>query len=181
MGDILKYKEELKRTMEFLSKHDNVVFVGQQIKYGGFNMFHSLSDIPDEKKIEMPLIEDTQLGMCIGMAMQGLVPICIYPRMDFFIIAVNQLVNHLDKIYDMSCGQFNPQVIIRTAVGSTMPLYPGVQHCGDYVNMLRAGLDNVPVYTILKPDDVFYVYKKVLLSGKSAVIVEYSDLYDMEY
>jgi hypothetical protein len=40
--------------------------------------------------------------MSIGLAMQGYVPITCYPRFDFLILAFNQLVNHLDKIRQMS-------------------------------------------------------------------------------
>ena len=101
--------------------------------------------IDNSKKIELPLIEDTQMGMSIGLSLEGYIPISIYPRIDFLIIAMNQLVNHLEKIEEMSCGQFKPKVIIRTAIGSTKPLYPGLQHCSDYSDALKCILKNVNV------------------------------------
>ena len=44
------------------------------------------------------------------------------------LLAVNQLVNHLDKFSLMTQNKFNPNVIIRTAIGSKKPLDGGSQH-----------------------------------------------------
>ena len=38
------------------------------------------------------------MGMSIGLALNGYIPITCFPRFDFLILAFNQLVNHLDKI-----------------------------------------------------------------------------------
>ena len=38
------------------------------------------------------------MGMAIGLSLSGFIPVCCYPRFDFFILALNQAVNHLDKI-----------------------------------------------------------------------------------
>ena len=48
------------------------------------------------------------------------------------ILAMNQLVNHLDKMQVMSEGLFKPKVIIRVAIGSKKPLNGGVQHTQNY-------------------------------------------------
>ena len=50
----------------------------------------------------MPVFEDVQMGMATGLALLGFVPITCYPRFDFLILSMNQLVNHLDKIRIMS-------------------------------------------------------------------------------
>ena len=42
------------------------------------------------------------MGLSLGLALQGFVPVSIYPRIDFLLSATNQLVNHLDKIRLMS-------------------------------------------------------------------------------
>jgi hypothetical protein len=83
--------------------------------------------------------------MSIGLSLGGMVPISMFPRFDFLICAMNQLVNHLDKFHLMSCGKILPKVIIKTLVGSTWPLHPGFQHCGDYTQGLRSMLNNVEI------------------------------------
>jgi pyruvate/2-oxoglutarate/acetoin dehydrogenase E1 component len=98
--------------------------------------------------------------------------------MDFLIMATNQLANHLDKIEEMSCAQFRPKVIIRAAVGSTRPLYPGIQHCTDYTDALERMLKNIEVIKLAKREDIVPSYKRALeKDGKSTLLVEVADLY----
>ena len=90
------------------------------MKFTGNAIYNTLTEVPSKKKkkIELPVFEDTQMGMSIGLALNGFVPITCYPRFDFLVVAFNQLVNHLDKIKFMSEKQFNPKIIIRTSIGS---------------------------------------------------------------
>lgn len=173
------YKDELTKAMKLLAKEKRVIFLGQNIVYPGSIMSSSLQDIPNSKKIELPLIEDAQMGMSIGLSLEGYIPVSIYPRIDFLIIATNQLVNHLDKIEEMSCGQFRPKVIVRTAMGSTKPLYPGIQHCSDYTEGLRHMLKNIDVIKLTKSRDIVPAYKHALerKDAKSTILIEVADLY----
>lgn len=175
----MTYQDELTKAMEFLAKDERTIFLGQNIVYPGSIMSSSLKKVPDLKKIELPLIEDTQMGMAIGFALEGYIPVSIYPRMDFLIIAINQLVNHLDKIEEMSCGQFEPKVIIRTAIGSTKPLYPGIQHCSDYTTALKHMLKNVEVIKLTESKDIVPSYTHALerTDEKSTLLIEVADLY----
>ena len=93
------YKDALSKSMEELSKKDNIVFIGQQIIYRGNPMSTTLGNVPKDKIIELPVMEDSQMGMSLGMAMTGDFVITFYPRWDFVISAANQLINH--RIYDV--------------------------------------------------------------------------------
>ena len=148
------YKDNLTEAMTWLGEQADTLFIGQGVCYDGHAMFHTLEGVPMEKRVELPVMEEAQLGMCIGLALQGFVPVCIFPRMDFLMLAMNQLVNHLDKIAEMSHGEFNPKVIIRTAVGATTPLYPGPQHCSDYTEGLEAMLGYVSVVKMTNALDI---------------------------
>ena len=55
----LKYKSELIKSMKYLSKNKRVVFIGQSVSYSGNAIYNTLSEI--DKKIEMPVFEDTQM------------------------------------------------------------------------------------------------------------------------
>ncbi len=175
----MAYKDELTKAMRLLAKDKRVIFLGQNIVYPGSIMSSSLQEIPDSKKIELPLIEDAQMGMSLGLSLEGYIPVCIYTRIDFLIIAMNQLVNHLDKIEEMSCGQFKPKVIVRTAIGSTNPLYPGLQHCSDYTEGLKYMLKNVKVMKLTRSKDIVPAYDYALSrkDGKSTLLIEVADLY----
>jgi len=169
------YLEQTKKAMEWLSKKKDTIFLGQTVEYPGSPMFKSLEDIPKNKKIEMPIAEDMQLGMSIGLSLEGYIPISVYPRMDFLILATNQLVNHLDKVKEMSNGEFSPGVIVRTQIGSSKPLYPGPQHTGNYYQMLSKGLKNVMVVKLDKAKDIMRYYKiayKLAKDGMSSLLIE---------
>ena len=114
MGEFLtmKYKDELIKSMEWLAKKEDTIFLGQACRVSGHAISSTLEKVPLEKRVELPVIEETQLGISTGMALEGYVPITMYPRFDFFILACNQLVNHLDKIREMSRGDMRPRVII---------------------------------------------------------------------
>src|SRR3990167_6263711 len=170
------YKEELTKVMRWLGEKPDTIFIGQNIIYGGNAIFDTLRDVPIEKKIEVPVIEDAQLGMSIGMSLCNKTVISIYPRFDFLLLAVNQLVNHLDKLENFTHGQYHAKVIIRVGIGSTKPMYPGVQHCGDYTEAFRK-LVKMPVAKIHFPGQVFETYRHAYQGCGSSLIVEDMGLY----
>ena len=104
--------------MNYLSKNPKTIFLGQSVSYPGNSMYNTLVEVLEKKKMRLPVFEDVQMGLSIGfVALRGYIPISCF-RFDFLILAFNQLVNHLDKIRQMSRNEMKPQVIIRTAIGA---------------------------------------------------------------
>ena len=56
-----------------------------------------------------------QMGITIGMLMSGYVPISIYPRWNFLLLAINQLVNHLDKLSIMTDNKYKSKALLEQA------------------------------------------------------------------
>ena len=169
--------EAVTQAMAMLAQHPNTIFVGQAVKYNSQAQFETFSGVPDEKKIEMPVIEDFQMGFCTGLALQGYVPISFYPRMDFLLLAANQLVNHLDKITLMSERDFGrigywPKVIIRTCVGQTKPLDAGYQHTQNHTEAFRLMLKTVRVDEVRTPEEVLSAYQRAIMSESSTLVIE---------
>ncbi len=166
-------------SMRMLAQQGDTLFIGQSVKYPGHVMFNTLEDagVPMNKRIELPVMEEFQLGYSQGRALAGCLPVSIFPRIDFLMCAMNQLVNHLDKWGEMSHGEFNTKVIIRTMVGSRNPLNPGPQHCQDHTREIRLMCRNIDVYRLDTPLDVLTFYKKALESSRSSILVEMGDLY----
>lgn len=177
--NFMNYRDEMTAAMTMLGKIPNTVFLGQSIKYPGNVMFNTLKNVPMDKRIELPVFEDTQMGMSIGLAIAGYLPISIFPRMDFIICAVNQLVNHMDKIADMSHGQFAPKVIIRTLIGTKQPMDSGPQHTGDYHKALASMLGNVQVVYLDRPEKVLISYQRAIKNTWPTLLVERGDLYEV--
>ena len=132
------YKDALTNAMTILSEKEDTIFIGQQIVYPGNPMSTTLGNVAKEKMIEVPVMEETQMGISLGLAMAGKTVITFYPRWDFIICAANQLINHVDKIGLMSNGKWKPNLLIRLGKGSDKPLDPGHQHRGNYIEIGRA-------------------------------------------
>lgn len=168
------YFYEMKRAMRLLGEDPKTVFLFQN--YGRVSW--TLVDVPEEKKIELPVVEDAQMGFATGMALAGFTPISAYVRWNFALLAANQIVNQLDKIEQMSNGGYRPRVIIRTGVGSTKPLYPGCQSDGDYTAAFRLMLTSIDVVTLKEAEDIVPAYLKALRSERSTLLVEYGNQYE---
>ena len=162
----------LNQAMLLLAAQPTTLFLGQNVEYDGNVMFKHLKGIPASQRLELPVAEEMQMGMSIGLALQGYLPISIYPRFDFLLLAMNQLVNHLDKLVVMSRGEFNPKVIIRTKVGSKWPLNAGPQHTQDHTEALRLMLGRVVVVKIRSPDEIMEVYEEAIKQEGSTLVIE---------
>lgn len=87
---------------------------GLQEKYGPERVFGT------------PLSEDGMTGIAIGMALAGLRPIHIHIRMDFVLLAMNQLINVAAKARYMYGGQAHVPVVVRAMIGKSWG--QGAQH-----------------------------------------------------
>lgn len=173
----MKYFNELKQAMSFLAEHPKTMFIGQAVEYEGTGLFDSLSHLPSNKKIELPVAEYLQSGLANGMAIEGIVPVSIYPRWNFLLMGTDQIVNHLDKFITMSNGKCRPKVIIRVAVGSEHPVDPQCQHKGNFADAFRLMLKNIEVIELHEPYQIMPAYKKALEreDGVSTILVEFAD------
>ena len=162
----MKYVDHLIKSMEYLAEDERTIFIGQSVKYSGNSIFNTF--------------EETQMGLSIGLAMEGYVPVTCYPRFDFLLLAVNQLVNHLDKMKEMTWGVYDPRVIIRTSIGAKVPLNGVLQHTQDHTEAFRHLLDNVNVVLLENKEDIFPAYQEALLreDNKSTLIVEFGEYYN---
>jgi pyruvate/2-oxoglutarate/acetoin dehydrogenase E1 component len=175
---MMNYKDEITKAMNMLAQDPRTYFIGQTVKYSGSVLSDTLKDVSDDKKIEFPVAEELQLGCGIGMAISiDIIPVLIYPRIDFLLLAINQLSNHLDVLDDLTNGQYKAKIIIRTIIGAKKPLYPGIQHCRDLAGVFRVLLHNVDVVRLADASHVMSTYKNALESECSTLIVEDAELY----
>lgn len=166
--------------MSYLASDPRTLFIGQAVGAAGTAMSGTLSGVPADRRIELPVAEEMQMGMTIGLALTGLIPVSIFPRWNFLLHAMGQLVNHLDKVRAMSEGGFSAKAIVRTAVGSERPLHPQPQHVGDFTAAVRAMCTDVDVIRLDDPSAVFPAYEKALLreDGRCTLLVEYGDFHN---
>jgi pyruvate/2-oxoglutarate/acetoin dehydrogenase E1 component len=171
------YKDALTNSMTLIGNKEDTIFIGQQLLWHGNPMSTTIGNVPKEKIIELPVMEESQMGMSLGLSMAGKFVITFYPRWDFIICATNQLVNHVDKINLMSKGKWNTNMIIRLGKGSDKPLDPGHQHKGNYLNEFKTLCPNINFIDLKDWRDIETSYQQAYEKGGIHVIVEYPELY----
>ncbi len=173
----LSYKDELTKAMESLAQDPLVRFVGYGVKIGGRAM-GTLKNVPDSQLIEMPVAENLMVGFAIGISLKKLKPVVFIERMDFWWNAGDAIVNHLDKINQISHGEFNPTIILRIVVGNRQkPLFTGKTHTQDYSPSLRAAV-SFPVIGLHDASQIQGNYKAAheCFGFHSTALIEYKDL-----
>ena len=163
------YKEALSAAMQELAADPLTIFLGQGVREKGTFMSTTMMEVPLEKRIEFPVAEECQLGVSIGMALDGFIPISIFPRWNFLLLAANQLISHLDKM--------KAHVIVRVGVGSTKPLDPGPQHTGNFAQAFESMCQNTRFVTLETADMILPAYREALMHKGPTVLTEIADLY----
>lgn len=176
----MKYFDELKKSMEWLSEKEDTLFLGQAVEYPGTAITNTLKDINRDKLLEMPVNEDMQMGMTLGMGLNGTVPISIFPRWNFMLLGANQLVNHIDKIKIMSNNGYTPKIIIRVSIGSQRPLHPQHQHISDFTSGFKSMCDFADIIRLDEPNQIFESYKYAYerTDNRPTILVEWGDYYN---
>jgi len=173
------YQEALVEAMKLLAANDRVVFLGQSVAVPGTAMRTTLEHVSSDQLIELPVEEDFQMGMATGMALAGYIPVSVFPRWNFLLLATNQIVNHLDKLGELSRLDPAPKVIIRTGIGSQHPLNPGPQHTGDFTDAFRLMCPNLNIVRLDNATSILPEYKLALgrQDGVSTILIEWGDKY----
>ncbi len=174
----MKYSQAIKKSMETLAQDSKTLFVGYNLIHGS-KAYGSLKDIPIEKIIEMPVAESLMSGLSTGLAIEGFKPVLIFERQDFMLNALDGLVNHLDKLNELSCGQYNPPVIVRAIVGSQNPINPGPQHIQDFTNSFKK-MFKMPLYDPKNSKEVLNCYNLAKNTKSPMMIIERRDFYNLE-
>lgn len=169
-----KYLADVQDAMYYISQIKNTVFLGQSVKYPGSSIFASLEKVSKNKRLEMPVFEDTQMGLTFGMSLNGYFPISCFPRYDFLILAFNQMINHMDKVEYLTNKKFNSKIFIRTMIGSRKPLHAGPQHTQDLTSGLKKILKYIKIREIKKNSNILKIYKDAI-KDKSKIFLFVED------
>jgi pyruvate/2-oxoglutarate/acetoin dehydrogenase E1 component len=99
----------------------------------------------EERVFGTPLSEDAMTGAAIGMALAGLRPIHVHIRMDFLMLAMNQLVNIAAKSHYMYGGRVHVPLVVRSMIGKSWG--QGAQHSQGLYSFFM----NVPGFKVVAP------------------------------
>lgn len=110
---------------------------GLRGKYGASRVF------------DMPLAENGLTGICIGAALSGLRPVMVHQRIDFALLAMDQLINNAAKWHYMFDGKASVPLVVRMIVGRGWG--QGPQHS----QSLQAMFAQVPGIKVVMPTTAY--------------------------
>ena len=112
-------------------------------------IFGSTLGLTDEfgsdRVFDVPLSENAMTGVSIGLSLAGYKPIFIHQRFDFFLLAMDQLVNSAAKWHMMFGGQSNVPIVIRLIVGRGWGQGP------THAQSLHSWLAHIPGLKVVMP------------------------------
>lgn len=131
-----------------LANHPDVFVIGQGLWspwYVGSSMTDLDKDFGTARVIDCPVSEMATTGAAVGASLCGYRPIIVHPRMDFMILATDQIVNSAAKWRYMLGGQSAPKVTIRGIVNR------GGEQGAQHSQALHSWYAHVPGLRVVMP------------------------------
>lgn len=150
---IISYPEAIREALEQkMSCDPSVLIFGQGVddpKAILGTTKNLLEQFGPERVFDTPLIEDGMVGIAIGAALAGLRPVHTHIRMDFLLLAMNQIVNIAAKSRYMFGGEVSVPLVIRSIIGKSWG--QGAQHS----QSIYPSFMNIPGLKIVAPSNPY--------------------------
>ena len=169
----ISYKEAMNLVMKELGD-EGAIFIGYNVAKG--DAMGTLKEVSAEQKLETPVAENLMSGLAIGMSFEEFLPVLYFERHDFMMVAMDAIVNHIDKIERISHGEFKVPLIIRAVTADGGPFYSGITHSQDFTEVLRAAV-TFPVYDPKNGKEILEAFRNARDSKRPAIIVERKSRY----
>jgi len=107
-------------TIQEMERDPRVLLMGQGVDdhKGFYGTTLGLAERFGPRRVfDLPLCEEGTTGIAIGAALAGMRPIHTHIRMDFMLVAMNQIVNTAAKSRYMYGGQVSVPLVIRAVIG----------------------------------------------------------------
>jgi len=146
------YGHAIRSGFQYLLKNYPSVFTIGQGLWSPWYVGNSMTDLDvefgKERVIDSPVSEAACTGAAIGASLCGYRPVVIHPRVDFMILAIDQIVNQAAKWSHMLGGQAHPAVTIRGIVNR------GGEQGAQHSQALHAWFAHVPGLRVVLPATV---------------------------
>ena len=177
----MKYVQAINDAMKVAMNLDHKV-----ISYGlGIvdpkRIFGSTSDLLElfgpERVFDMPTSENAMTGVAVGVALAGYRPVMVHQRLDFFLLALDQLVNAAAKWHYMFGAQNNVPMVIRLIVGRGWGQGP------THSQSLHSWFAHIPGLKVVMPTtagDAKGLLLSSIFDGNPVVFIEHRWLHEQE-
>lgn len=113
-------KEVNRALLEYAKRDDNCVFMAEGIQEPTrfFGTLAGLSDVTKKDNlIELPIAESSMVGVGVGLAQAGSTVVMNFQRVEFVLLALEQIFNNAAKAYFLSDGAVSVPLVLRLVVG----------------------------------------------------------------
>jgi pyruvate dehydrogenase E1 component beta subunit len=176
----ISYHQALREAVHLMMEADERVFIFGEGVDDPKAIFGStaglLKAFGPERVFDMPLSENGMTGVAIGAALTGMRPIMTHQRIDFTLLALDQIVNHAAKRCYTSGGKQAVPLTIRTIIGRGWG--QGSQHS----QSLQAFFAHIPGLKVVMPATPFDAKGLLIASiedNNPVIFIEHRWLYNI--
>ncbi|MHB8571498.1 MAG: alpha-ketoacid dehydrogenase subunit beta [Candidatus Dormibacteria bacterium] len=170
--------EAVRDTMaEVMREDERVVVMGEDVgpKGGVFLATDGLhKEFGDERVIDTPLAESAIVGVAIGAAVNGLLPIAEIQFADFIWPAADQIISEAARIRYRSNGDFGCPIVIRAPYGGGVH---GALYHSQSVEAYFAHCPGLKVVCPSFPDDAKGMLREAIYDPDPVLFFEHKKLY----
>jgi len=127
-----------------------------------------------ERCFDTPLSEDAMTGFGLGAAISGLRPIHVHARVDFMLLAMNQLANMMSSYHYATGGKLRVPMVIRVIIGRGWG--QSFQH-SKTMHSIFAHIPGIKVVMPTTPYDVKGMMIEAIRDDNPVVFIEHRWLY----
>jgi pyruvate dehydrogenase E1 component beta subunit len=177
MREIRYYEALIEAMAEEMRLDDDVFLMGEDIGlFGGtFRATEGLmAEFGSRRVRDTPIAEAGIVGLAMGAALAGLRPVPELMTMNFAIVAMDQIINHVAKMHYMFGGQFEIPLTIRAPGGG------GTQKGAQHSHSIESWFVNAPGIRVVIPStpyDAKGLLKTSIRSNDPVLFIEHEMLY----
>ena len=175
----MTYRDAINLALREEMRHDPTVVVwGEDVALyeGSFKVTRGLlAEFGEERVKDTPISENTIVGVAVGAAMGGVRPVAELMTVNFALLAMDQIVNHMTKIHYMFGGQASVPMTIRMPGGGGSQL--GAQH-SQSLETLFMHCPGMRVLYPSTPADAKGLLKSAIRDNNPVVFLEHELLYN---
>ncbi len=131
----------------------------------------------NERVFDMPTSENAMTGVAIGASLNGIRPVVTHQRLDFFLLAMDQLINNAAKWNYMFGGQSSVPITIRLIIGRGWGQGP------THSQNLQAIFSHIPGLKVVMPTtaaDAKGLLLESIFDNNPTVFLEHRWLHNLE-
>lgn len=166
--------------VEEMDRDLRVIIFGEDVAdYGGaFGVTNGLLKIFGRDRVfNTSISESGIIGVAVGMAMTGIIPVVELMYNDFILEAMDQIGNQAAKWSYMSGGQISVPMVVRTTIGG------GKGYAGQHSQSLEAITAHIPGLIIIAPSnsyDAKGLLKAAIRENNPVIFFEHQLTYNLQ-